>query len=79
MVVTVRLHTVLRRQTPQGIVDRLTLDLADGATVATVLDHLGIRGQGDLILLVLNGRPVSPEQALADGDDLRLVPAISGG
>jgi sulfur carrier protein ThiS len=79
MVVTVRLHTVLRRHTPEGTVDRLTLDLADGATVATVLDHLGIRVTGDLILLVLNGRLVSPEQALADGDDLRLVPAISGG
>ena len=79
MVVTVRLHTVLRRQTPEGIVDRLTLELADGATVATALDHLGILVQGDLILLVLNGRLVLPEQALADGDDLRLVPAISGG
>jgi sulfur carrier protein ThiS len=79
MVVTVRLHTILRRQTPEGIVDRLTLDLDPGTTVAAVLEQLGIQLEGESILLVLNGRFVAPEHALADGDELRLVPAISGG
>jgi sulfur carrier protein ThiS len=79
MVVTVRLHTILRRQTPEGIVDRLMLDLDPGTTVAAVLEQLGIQLEGESILLVLNGRFVAPEVALADGDELRLVPAISGG
>jgi len=79
MIVTVRLHTILRRQSPEGVVDRLQLDLQPGATVATVLAQLDIHLRDDSILLVLNGRLVKPDHPLADGDELRLVPAISGG
>jgi sulfur carrier protein ThiS len=79
MVVTVRLHTILRRETPEGIVDRLQLELPKDTTIAAVLRQLEIGLRGESILLVLNGRIVKPEQTLADGDELRLVPAMSGG
>lgn len=79
MVVTVRLHTILRRETPEGIIDRLTLDLPQGTTIAAVLRQLEIGLRRESILLVVNGRIVKPEQSLAEGDELRLVPAMSGG
>jgi sulfur carrier protein ThiS len=75
----VRLHTVLRRKTPEGIVDRLEVDLPDGASVQTLLDVASIPLSGDALLLVVNGRIVKPEQVLSEGDQVRLVPAMSGG
>jgi sulfur carrier protein ThiS len=77
--VSVRLHTVLRRKTPEGIVDRLEIELPDGATVETLLDVASIPLSGDALLLVVNGRIVKPEQVLSEGDQVRLVPAMSGG
>ena len=77
--VSVRLHTVLRRKTPDGIVDRLELELPSGATVQSLLDAADIPLSGDALLLVVNGRIVKPEHVLAEGDEIRLVPAMSGG
>jgi molybdopterin converting factor small subunit len=79
VVVTVRLHTTLRRTGPDGAQDRLVLDLAPGATVQDVLDTLGIVMQDDAVLLVVNNRIAGAETALADGDEVRLIPAMSGG
>jgi molybdopterin converting factor small subunit len=79
MVVKVRLHTTLRRPGPDGTVDRLTLDLAPGATVQAVLDALGIVLRDDAVLLVVNNRIAGAETPLADGDEVRLIPAMSGG
>ena len=79
MVVTVRLHTTLRRETPNGVVDRLTLEFAPGSTVQTVIDSLGISLSEDAILLVVNGRIAEADSALKEGDEVRLIPAMSGG
>ncbi len=78
MVVTVRLHSILRRETPQGVVDRLELELEPEATVASVLARLGLQAQARL-LLVVNGELAHADQPLADGDEVRLIPAVSGG
>jgi len=79
VVVTVRFHTTLRRESRDGTVDRLPLDLAPGATVQAVLDALGIVLRDDAVLLVVNNRIAGAETALADGDEVRLIPAVSGG
>lgn len=79
MVVTVRLHTTLRRETPNGVIDRLALELEPGSTVQTVIDSLGISLREDAILLVVNGRIADAGSALNDGDEVRLIPAMSGG
>jgi molybdopterin converting factor small subunit len=79
VVVTVRLHTTLRRAGPDGMLDRLTLELAPGATVQAVLDTLGIVLRDDAVLMVVNNRIAGVETALADGDEVRLIPAMSGG
>ncbi len=77
--VSVRLHTVLRRKTSQGIVDRLEVELPAGATMQTLLDQLELPLTDDALLLVVNGRIVKPDHALTQGDQVRLVPAMSGG
>jgi molybdopterin converting factor small subunit len=79
MVVSVRLHTTLRRATPEGVIDRLTLDLSPQATVRTVLDTLGLSLRDGAILLVVNGKIADVDTALAEGDEVRLIPAMSGG
>jgi molybdopterin converting factor small subunit len=79
LVVTVRLHATLRRQTEQGMQDRLELKLEPGATVASVLEKLGLTEDDESVMLVVNRRMVSADQPLADGDEIGLMPAISGG
>lgn len=78
MVITVRLHATLRRQTAQGMQDRLELELEPGATAASVLAALGL-ADDESVMLVVNRRMVVSDQPLADGDEVRLMPAISGG
>jgi len=79
MKVRVRLHTILRRETPEGIVDSLDLELEPNASVQSVIDQLAIRLKGESILLVVNGRIVATNHPLAEGDEVRLIPAVSGG
>jgi molybdopterin converting factor small subunit len=79
MVVTVRLHTILRRETPEGVVDRLKLDLPTGATIQSLVERLEIKLRGEALLLVVNGKIVKEDQVLAEGDEVRLIPAVSGG
>lgn len=79
MVVTVRLHTALRRDGTGGPIDRLTLDLPRGATVQAILDALGMEMQDEAVLLVVNGRTAEGGTVLNEGDEVRLVPAIAGG
>lgn len=77
--VSVRLHTVLRRKTPEGIIDLLEVDLPEGATVQVLLEQMAIPLSGDALLLVVNGRIVKGDHVLSSGDQVRLVPAMSGG
>jgi molybdopterin converting factor small subunit len=75
----VRLHATLRRKTEQGLQDRLDLELEPGATVASALEALGISIDDESVMVVVNRRMLTADQPLADGDEVRLMPAISGG
>jgi molybdopterin converting factor small subunit len=79
VVVTVHLHTTLQRRTPDGIVRRLEITLPSTSCLADVLDQLAIALDEASILLVINGRVAEPGQPLADGDEIHLIPALSGG
>ena len=79
MQISIRLHTILRRETPEGIIDRVTLDLPQGATVAEAVRQLEFPTRPRTMLLVVNGKIVPEDHVLAEGDELRLVPGISGG
>ena len=79
MYITVRLHTILRRETPEGIVDRVELNLPEGASVADAVAQLAIERRPRTMLLVVNGEIVQDDHILKEGDELRLVPGVSGG
>jgi MoaE-MoaD fusion protein len=64
--------------------DSSQLDLPNGATVGTVLDHY--RGLGSnhsavwsSIAVAVNRQYVTAEHLLADGDEIALLPPVSGG
>jgi molybdopterin converting factor small subunit len=61
------------------MVSRLEMDLDPGSDIRSVLRKLEISGQGEALLMALNGRMAAPEDLLTDGDVLRLMPAMSGG
>jgi sulfur carrier protein ThiS len=79
MRVTVHLHTVLQRKTPEGMLRQLEMMLPPAGTLGDLLRTLDITPQGDAILLVVNGRQVDVTQPLSEGDEIHLIPALSGG
>jgi sulfur carrier protein ThiS len=79
LVVTVHLHTVLQRETPGGRLRRLQVSLPATSTVADLLAHLELRPDPEWTLFVVNGRQATPTQALREGDEVHLIPALSGG
>lgn len=79
MLVTVHLHTILQKQTDQGLLDRLQIHLPEGTRLAELLVELDIELSPESLLLAVNGRIAEPGQVLEDGDQVNLMPAISGG
>lgn len=79
MKVSVQLHTVLQQRDAQGLTRRLELSLPAGSTVADVIAHLGVSYDPDELLIAVNARMADYSHPLADGDQLDLIPAISGG
>ncbi len=81
MDVTVRLFASLREHAGAGT---LQLDLADGATVADAIVALregalaGLPDNAPFVTAVAR-EYVKPDHALAQGDELALVPPVSGG
>lgn len=79
MRVTVHLHTILQCQTQDGMISQLEADLAPGSTLAMLLQHLEVELDPEHLLLAINGRVADLDRVLQDGDQVNLMPAISGG
>ncbi len=54
------------------------LSVHNGATVADVLEKLGIP-QNTKVVTMINGRHCTPDRPLADGDNLVFFPPLEGG
>jgi molybdopterin converting factor small subunit len=79
MRVTVHLHTILQRPSPEGLQRVIEVELPAGATLAQLIDVLEIELPIDAVLTAVNGRTAGLERALANGDQVRIMPAMSGG
>jgi MoaE-MoaD fusion protein len=82
MTVTVRLFAILRERAGR---DSIEVELEEGATVAKALEELSARPElSDLlgrlpVRMAVNRDYADPETRLASGDELALVPPVSGG
>jgi molybdopterin synthase catalytic subunit len=76
MQVTVRLFAGLRERAGTG---RTELELPDGATVADVWRALDLGVEPPGLLYAVNRAYTEPDRSLADGDEVALIPPVSGG
>jgi molybdopterin synthase catalytic subunit len=74
--VEVRLFAMLRERAGES---RLTLELPDGARVRDALDELSELADGLPLVMAVNREYASPDQCLGPGDELALIPPVSGG
>src|SRR3954470_12558709 len=76
MRVTVRLFAALRERAGRG---ELELELPEGACVADALARVEHLAPGVPLVLAVNREYASPDAPLAAGDELAVVPPVSGG
>jgi MoaE-MoaD fusion protein len=76
MEVTVRLFAMLRERAGAS---EMTLDLPEGARVRDALDSLEPMAAGIPLVMAVNREYADPEQVLDAGDELALIPPVSGG
>jgi MoaE-MoaD fusion protein len=76
MEVTVRLFAMLRERAGAR---ELTLELPDGARVRDALDQLGDLAAGLPLVMAVNREYAPEDQVLDAGDELALIPPVSGG
>ena len=74
MQLDVRLSVILRK----GRFTRETVALADGGTVMDLLRQLDLP-DGQVAVVVVNGRHVSKDSTLQTGDIVSLFPHVGGG
>jgi molybdopterin converting factor small subunit len=78
MVVHVKLFSRFRDHLPRESRGEATIDLPDGATVQTLITHLGITRRVKLI--TVNGeRETDKDRVLSEGDGVRIFPVVVGG
>ena len=74
--VTVRLFAMLRERAGSS---ELTLELPDGARVRDALSELGEIAAGMPLVMAVNREYAPEDQVLDAGDELALIPPVSGG
>jgi molybdopterin synthase catalytic subunit len=74
--VTVRLFAMLRERAGAGSV---TLELPEGARVRDAIDSLAGLAEGIPLVMAVNREYASEEHVLDAGDELALIPPVSGG
>lgn len=76
MQVSIRLFAGLRERAGTG---SRRLDLSDGATLGDVWPALGLGDEPPGLLYAVNKRYADSSTTLADGDEVALIPPVSGG
>jgi MoaE-MoaD fusion protein len=74
--VVVKLFAGLRELAGTG---ERRLELADGATAADVWGELGIGDEPPGLLYAVNKEYAEPDRALSEGDEVAVIPPVSGG
>jgi len=75
MKIAIRLLGQLSRRAATGA---LEIEIHDGATVAKVVQLLGLR-PGEVWLVMRDAQPIDWDDPLQPGDELSLIPPVGGG
>jgi sulfur carrier protein ThiS len=75
--ILVRLHAILSTLNPAGAGDGIRLELAMDTTISDVVRFLELPNME--MVYSLNSKMVGSETVLQAGDELDIIPAISGG
>jgi len=79
MRVQVKLFATLRHYAPNGLVGRpFEVDLAEGATVADLIQHLSVPAE-EVKMIYVNARARSEAWPLESGNEVGIFPLIGGG
>ena len=79
MQVHVRLFASLRHHRPGlGIGESFPVELPAGATIAGLVEHLGLPRE-EIKLAFVNGRSRPQEYTLTGGDEVGIFPPVGGG
>jgi MoaE-MoaD fusion protein len=76
MVVTIRLFAILRERAGAGEIE---LDLPEGARVRDALERLDDLAGGLSLVMAINRDYADADSELRSGDELALIPPVSGG
>ncbi|MCP4360519.1 MAG: MoaD/ThiS family protein [Chloroflexi bacterium] len=79
MIVTVHLHTILQRPSPDGPQRQIEVEILSGSSITELMADIGVMLPGETLLLVVNGRVADSTHILQAGDQVHLMPALSGG
>jgi len=79
LTITVYLHTILQKRTPDGLARSIELSVSEGSKVADVIARLKINLEPGDLLITVNGQVADESQPLFPGDRIDFIPAISGG
>lgn len=77
MKVAVKLLFQLKRYSPTGRAD-FELEITPGTTLGALLEQWGLPPHPPKVMLI-NGRPATRDQELADGDLVVIFPPVEGG
>jgi molybdopterin converting factor small subunit len=59
--------------------DYISVDLIEGSRVSDLITRLQMKLEPEFLLIVVNGRIADLNMVLNDGDQMNLMPALSGG
>jgi molybdopterin converting factor subunit 1 len=81
MKITVKFFAILRERAGAGEISK---DIQDGSTIAQLWaslqqDYPKLAAPGFRLLYAVNQNYVTPEQVLKDGDEVAIIPPVSGG
>lgn len=77
MVIEVRFFASLRKYTPNEPSGIVSVDVVDGLVVSDLLHELEV-DPSEVVGISLNGKTVTQDTILSDGDRLGLFPAVAG-
>ena len=79
MKIEVHFHTILQRQTPEGLQRCKDVEMLPGSTLRDLIGMLELELDPEQVLLVVDSKVVDENHVLVEGERVSLIPAMSGG